>query len=395
MKNRLLIIINCLLIFVISLFLVSCNDKNDENDKNQETKVNTETIEKTVTPTIESPTKETTTPIEDLEFSAINVGEIDKFNEYLHLFGRPYYDNGRLVLDHSASGAEVKFYGSNLSVDLVAAPATIILDVYIDGEFYNSVKVARNSTYKLAKDLEEKEHFVRFIKGASTASGKILVSSINTDGVILKHDYEFKLSIEIIGDSITCGAGILVSNGENTTYTNSDVGKAYSYQCISLLDADYSFVCTEGICAKARNSVPMNSIEMYQVMSLNNRSSYDFNKHFDIVIINLGTNDASYILNNPSYANEFYDDYLELITLVRSKNVDAEIICIYGHMGTYARVTNDIKKAVQTMNDNGDEKVHFFQVSSNNNGGGGHPDIEGGEKQGAELAQYIKNNILN
>ena len=324
-----------------------------------------------------------------------NNKEETKFYDNLKFFGRVYYKNDKIVLDHCGTGFELSFTGTTLSLDLESAPTTTLMDFIVDGEFYKSVKITRNAIVKISNDLENKEHIVRVIKSASTAAGAITINNIITDGTINEYNKEYDLSIEFVGDSITCGAGVLcASNSENTNYINSDVTFAYSYICANLLNAEYSMTSTEGICVKINNSVPLNSIDMYKVYSLNNRTEYPFNKKQDIVVINLGTNDSSHFISNPSYKNEFYNDYLELINLIRENNPDSEIICIYGHMWTNNDVRNIIKKVVSDLSAT-DNKIHYFQVSSDMNGGAGHPGKAGALKQDEELAQYIKDNILN
>lgn len=332
---------------------------------------------------------------EDIPVKSIEKGEKDKFDTLIKHLGRTYYKNGSLALDHAGCGFEMRFKGQNLTLDVVSAPVTTLIDVFLDGEYYKSIKIVKNGEIKVLSLDDELEHNVRIIKANSTASGAILINSIKTDGMIIKYDKEYMLKIEFIGDSITVGAGILADNTTPaTSYSNSDVRLAYSYVCATLLDAEYSIVATEGICIKAISAVVMNSIDMYQCLSLNNRSKYDFDKEFDIVVVNLGTNDASYLYGHPEYQNDFYADYKELISLVRLKNSNAKIICIYGHMWTNDIIKSSIRLCVKELNDNGDNNVFYFQVTSDMSGAGNHPGEHGGALQGEELYNYIKDNIL-
>lgn len=329
------------------------------------------------------------------EISKINKGEIDNFNSYLKLFGRTYFNNGRLALDHAGTGFEISFKGQNLSLEMVAASTTVLLDIFIDGGECQTIKLTRNGSVKIAKDLDDGNHTIRVLKASSTATGAIYISDIITDGTILKPSKEYKIDIEFIGDSITCGAGILVEASEEPKFINSDVCKAYSYICASMLDASFSMVATEGICTKATKYVVINAIDMYKCYSLNNRASFSFNTHPDIVVIDMGANDASVLASDANYLESFSNAYLELVMLVRDKHPDAYIVCIYGHTWSNEQIRSSILKVVSDLNSIGDNKVSYFQVSADKGGAGGHPGLKGASRQGEELYNYIKNSILS
>ena len=363
-----------LLIIVLAMGLVACKDNNGNNP---------------VDPSSNNTGQEEETPI-----SAIKLGEEDLFNSYLVLFGRTYFSKGRLALDHCGTGFEVKFKGTSLTLEITASPTTVLTHVFIDGVIDNSLMITRNGTYKIAKELEDKEHTVRFIKASSTASEPIFISEISTDGQILKHPNDYKLSIEFVGDSITAGAGVLsTSDNPTTSFSNNDCTKAYSYVCADILGAYVTMSATEGICVKVDEALP-NSIDLYQWYSLNYRFKYEAKRENDIVVIDLGTNDSDYLARTPSYKDQFYSDYLELVNLIREKNPNAQIICIYGHMWTNDTIRSAIRKVVSDLNSNGDEKIHYFQVSSDLTGAGYHPGLEGAKRQGTELANYIMNNNI-
>ena len=366
-KNKLIILLFTLLII---LGITSCGNKNNNEDVNNN--------------------------IEEENFTEIESIDKDEklFNDYLNLFGRIYYKNSSLALDHCGTGFDIEFTGTSLNLDVISAPVTTLLDIYLDGEEYKSLKVARNGNLNICNELDNTKHLVRIIKASSTAAGCILINKITTDGKITKPTKEYELNIEFVGDSITCGAGVLVNNTSNTSYANSDVCKAYSYVCASLLNSSFSMVATEGICAKVTNGVNMSSYDMYSTYSLNNRTKYSNNKKNDIIVINLGTNDAGYLMSHPEYKDVFYQDYYDLVSKIRSLNPDSHIICIYGHMWVNDIILNSIKKVVSDFNTNGDMKVSYFKVSSDSSGGGGHPGMAGAKRQGEELAKFIKENII-
>ena len=363
------------ILLIMCLFIVACKDNN--NNGTDDNGNNTDVDDK------------------EAEISSIKQGEVDNFNNYLVLFGRTYFSQGRLALDHCGTGFEASFTGTSLSLEVVAASTKTLMVVYIDGVEYKTIMLTRNGTLNVCKDLENKEHIVRFIKASSTASGPVLISEINTDGVINKYQKDYKINIEFVGDSITCGAGTLADNTTpSTSFDNNDVTKAYSYVCANLLGAYFSISATEGICVKATTAVKTQSIDLYQSYSLNNHAKYDFSKNFDIVVINLGTNDADYLAGHPEYGNQFATDYLELVNLIREKNPKAEIICIYGHMGVNSKIRDGIRKVVSDLSSNGDDHIYWCPVTSDFSGAGSHPGRDGAYKQGVELYKFIIDNNL-
>ena len=50
-------------------------------------------------------------------------------------------------------------------------------------------------------------------------------------------------------------------------------------------------------------------------------------------MINLGTNETSYLSRNLQYADRFLADYYGFLKYVREKNPESYIICLYGMMG--------------------------------------------------------------
>ena len=73
--------------------------------------------------------------------------------------------------------------------------------------------------------------------------------------------------------------------------------------------------------------------ELYKHVSFTNTEEYAFDFSPDIIVINLGTNEASYLSRNLQYADRFPADYYGFLKYVREKNPESYIICLYGMMG--------------------------------------------------------------
>ena len=90
----------------------------------------------------------------------------------------------------------------------------------------------------------------------------------------------------------------------------------------------------------------------------------------------------------PSYGEQFPADYKAMLELVRAKNPNAYILCVYGMMGTNVTVNNGIQTAISQMNDS---KISHMLFTPNSFGANGHPTAAASEQWANELAQAIEN----
>lgn len=152
---------------------------------------------------------------------------------------------------------------------------------------------------------------------------------------------EKNLKIEFIGDSITCGYGLdeISLYGSFSTVTEN-FSKTYAYLTAQKLNADFSVVgfsgygVYSGFTTGGRNSKDVISRYYETACTLPyNETAWNFSEFpSDLIVINLGTNDASYCSKSYSGRQNFTKAYVELIKSVRSKNPSAYILCVLGDM---------------------------------------------------------------
>lgn len=156
---------------------------------------------------------------------------------------------------------------------------------------------------------------VRIYREMQASHVAILIKELHTDGAFLplpKRPYK----IEVVGDSVTSGEGLAgaqsLINWIPTVFSSRD---NYALRIAKALDADYSIVSQSGYgvyCSWDNNllcSIPRyyeqicGMIATPEVLALGGGEKHDFTKDIaDIVIVNLGANDAS------SFANEGWTD---------------------------------------------------------------------------------------
>ena len=208
-----------------------------------------------------------------------------------------------------------------------------------------------------------------------------------------------KYSIEFIGDSITNAYGVdAPDQSHNFKTTTENFSKSYAYLAAQILDADYSSVSYSGHGIVSGYSsgdkwadgvVPL----YYTKISKNDKypGDWDFEHHkYDVVLINLGTNDANYVnADREPRKDEFVFEYASFLRTVRQKNPDSYILCTLGTLNPkdmYPLVVDAVKLF-------GGERISVFEspVQDMNDGLGAdwHPSKITHEKLSKLVAEKI------
>jgi hypothetical protein len=201
------------------------------------------------------------------------------------------------------------------------------------------------------------------------------------------------LKVEFIGSSAAAGYGVSGTPGLEGSVSNSDCSKAYTYVAAQELGADYSIIAGEGIAVTVNFWSSFNMETLYNWVSCNKKELYDFDFNPDVVVVDLGTVESSYISRphdgDPNYGPDFSGDYKRFIEQVREKNPDTYIICLYGMMNQNVAIRNSIRLALEEIND---EKIVFnpFEIEGNNDGAINHPNAAAQKTWGEDLAAYIR-----
>jgi lysophospholipase L1-like esterase len=326
------------------------------------------------------------------------------------LIGRTLEKDGVTWLVHSGSAMECTVTGTEASVT-ICGDSGINSDekyrprygVYVDGELIKDVVMS------------EKEQTVELFSGTSarTAAVKVMHLSEANNGCIgvkgitvtssstkpVKPTPKKDLTIEFIGDSITCAYGVEAESqyvGFSTSTENFSL--SYAYLAAQLLDADYSAVCYSGhgIVSGYTNDGTKNTDSLvppyYEMVGKPNdyQAAWDFDAHpVDVVVLNLGTNDDSYATTElEARGTEYQEKYEEFLKQIRKCNPDAHIICTLGIMGC-AELYPYIEAAVEAV---GDTKITCYESpvqDMNDLGADWHPSPRTHEKNAYLLADKI------
>lgn len=342
--------------------------------------------------------------------------------ENVKVIGRTYVDaNSQRWLTNTTSGIEFTFTGTKAAVTLVgdflatggseANQARIAM--YVDGErVVDDMVDDAEKTYEILTDSSAATHTVKVLKLSESASATVGIKDITVTAVGgIKPTANKAHRIEFIGDSITCGYGIDDEVKEHTFKNSTEDGtKTYAYKTAMALDADYSTVSVSGIgvisnytsagVKKDENVMPLYYDKVgYSWSAFGDWQSpakldWDFDQFQpEAIVINLGTNDSSYVAGDATRQAEFTEGYVAFIKQIRAKNPDATIFCTLGIMG--ADLYPQIKEAVAIYTaQTGDKNVTSMQFDQQNMYDGlcvdWHPSEKTNTKAAAKLTAYMK-----
>lgn len=334
--------------------------------------------------------------------------------------GRAVVERNQLLMCHSSTGAEFNVSAKYLEVtfcgDSNAGPnkdGDARVAVFVNGErMLDEMLTQSAQSFVVFNEKEAVNGLVQVLKVSECANAvcSLYQISVDKEGSI-SPAAERPLKIEFIGDSITCGYGVddLDRNHHFKTSTEDNT-KTYAYKTAAALNADYSMVSFSGwgIVSGYTGDGKKNTTSLvppnYSKLGFtwNSRISgvrpqtveWDFSRFQpDFVVINLGTNDASYTKNVPDKMQEYKDAYISFLKDVREKNPDAAIICTLGIMGDtlYGAIEEMVE---QYKSETGDEKISALrfppQSMSDGIAADWHPSEKTHEKSAKILTDYIK-----
>lgn len=345
--------------------------------------------------------------------------------ENVKILGRTYAaPDGVLWLAHSASAVEFTFTGTNASITVVGdsgatsanADSQARYAVYVNGERTIDAQVneAEKELELFASD-EDAETTIKIVKLSESANSIFGLKNLKVESKGgIKPTENKELMIEFIGDSITCGYGVDDEVKEHHFSTSTeDATKAYAYKAAMLLDADYSLVSysghgiISGYTGTGKKQTGQLLPKLYNFLGNCYNTAdgtsmksvmWNFETYTpDIIVINLGTNDNSYVKSDAEKTQEFKDGYYAFIEQVREKNPDAAIICALGTMGgELARAINETVDSYNTATN--DNNVYFLklptQVASDGYAADWHPTEASHEKAAQKLVDFINENNL-
>ncbi len=312
------------------------------------------------------------TPVADFLPTDFIINYPDKYN--VRPVGRTFYEGGVRYFSHSGSGLEFACRGEYATIKLIDDSQGRYFQnhqpryaIYKNGFLVEEgvLTEAEKISY-ITLDGYYVDTVIKVVKLSEAQYSSMGVGEITLYGKNkIKPTKEKELKIEFIGDSITCGYGIDEMN-ENAPFSTAteNFTKTYAYLTAEQLNADYSAVCFSGYgvysgytsngILNAEDTVPL-YYDKSSFLYGGRETQWDFSEfQSDIVVINLGTNDASYCAKSLSGRQEFTRKYTDFIRQVRYHNPYAYIICILGDMNNalYSCIEQAVSNYINSVFDN-------------------------------------------
>lgn len=335
--------------------------------------------------------------------------------------GRTAYheDTGTLWCSLSGSGIDFRARGAQCELTLIGdsnckiAASAPRYAVYADDQLIEDAQLTEE-THTVTVPITEAGTHIRLIKLSESASSSLGIGTLHITGgegddLVTAEPAKQRL-IEFIGDSITCGYGVDGKEGDSFSTANENAMKTYAYLTAQNLDADYSMVSYSGhgVISGYTTHGKLNKNQLVpkyygQVGHCSalvegkhkiHDDKWDFSVQPDLIVINLGTNDASYTGGDAALQREFAAAYTEFLKTIREKNPSAPIFCTLGIMGQ--NLCEAIELAVSDYTaQTGDSNVRTLRFDIQNTGADGvgvdwHPSAQSHKKAADRLTDEIR-----
>jgi lysophospholipase L1-like esterase len=248
--------------------------------------------------------------------------------EDVHLIGR-FDAQQRFAWPGSA--ILTRFEGTNLTVQLVEENGPNQYDVTVDGTTTVLVTGGGDQTYPIATGLAAGAHDVAIARRTESFFGITRFAGFS-GGTLVATARPTRL-IEFIGDSITCGYGVLgdVATCSFTADTEAET-HAWGALAAAELGAAHTAIAYSGI-GVYRNYGDEPGLHMPDYFSRtfadSDQSPWDWSYRPDAVVINLGTNDFS--VGDPGQG--YIDAYTTFIEQIRAQyGANIEIVVVSSPM---------------------------------------------------------------
>jgi lysophospholipase L1-like esterase len=293
---------------------------------------------------------------------------------------------------------------------------TNYFNVIIDDSSYVLEAKAGKQHYILASNLTAGKHTVEVFKRTECFVGSsAFLGFFIAENSSLELPEKKKLTIEFIGNSLTCGYGNEVSieappaGNPNVGFHSKNENNYLAYGAITArkLNAEYRCVAYSGRGMYRNNTGTETGTtpKIYDKIFPDEATSlrWDFTKDIvDVLVINVGTNDF-----NPESRGDFVNEeifiktYCAFLDDLRSKYPNAKIVCVVGNaMSDYwpegrncwTRIQTYVQAIVNTQIKKGDSAVYYFKLDPQSPpyGEDWHPTVATHFKMAEALTPFIK-----
>ncbi len=298
-----------------------------------------------------------------------------------------------------ASGKNVRaYFTSNITEDVNMAGLSVFLDD--SDEAVNKLVIDKEEAwYDICELPDDGEHLIKIVKITEAAMSHVGFKKLEVvDGELLKREFpkRSELKLEFVGDSITCGYGVLGAPDAEYTLRDEDGMLAYAYLAAKELNARARFLSASGhgMYVEYTGDPEGNVPKLFPCVNwyIDPTVAYDYDEYVpDVVIINLGTNDSGH-MEKPEIQEMFVKSYVEFLHTIKKAYPRTKILCT---IGTLCDIMYDwIEKAIAIYEEEGGEDVYMRRLPYHNVEEDGmacmHPSPITHQKDGMRVANFIR-----
>lgn len=313
------------------------------------------------------------------------VGRIENENVSLPRFWAP-----GVYITVKLKGILCKFF---LNDEVLYGDSHNYIEIIVDNEQPQRIRTKwKNNKIKI-EGLSKGNHTITVCKNTESGIGYLEFAGINCKK-LMELPQKPTRKIEFIGNSITCGSGMDLTEipcEKGKWYDQHNAYMSYGPLTSHALNAQWSLSSVSGIglihsCCNMNITMP----PVFDKINMRDDSiDWNFNLYIpDVVTICLGQNDGV------QDSTTFCSAYISFIKNIRNNYANADIICLTSPMGDVTltiALKNYLSSIVGALNKSGDKKVYkYFFSKQYHNGCGGHPDMQDHELIAKELTAYIK-----
>lgn len=385
-KFRLFLWMLCLSICLIPL--ISCSGNGGENPGSAESE-STDGQEPTLEPGPVEPPK----PVEPQGENYL----LSDVADQVRLLGRCAVADGAVTCDFTVSGFEVNVNATGSMTLTLDATAQTYFTVFVDGKRQEkrlSVSAGENMQVELASFAQPGSHHIRVLKQTEAQKSLCLLKSLTFQGDLLERPADREWLIEFIGDGISCGYSNYhcidgTPGAESADYQDGTI--AYPFLTAKALNADCSVIGFGGMGLTA-GTAGYNAADVYSKRSYlrSQTEDYDFARKPNLIVIDLGTNDA--LCLSQTTKEEVKTAVKELIATVRALNGEyIPIVWSYNMMNNGC--ADWIKDAIKELGGE-DNRLFMCELTRNNDAGDAHPSEYAHQSSADKLAAFIRDKKL-
>ena len=242
--------------------------------------------------------------------------------------------NHHYQFDWSASGFQFAFSGKSIELQITSHHTLygpVILAVFVDGEVYQKIDLSEGSHAYTIPFTRNDIIYVKIIQITELQYGSFKLEDIRVDGEIFKWDKPQE-SILWIGDSLSAGYGLESDTTPLVFNTHfEDCTHAYPYMVSHALNTTPIIIAYSGNGILSR-WIPETEDAANDEDILPSIFPYNIDEDPSWVIINLGTNDASYTRGIPEREQRFKKLYIDFIQTLQAKFPNTKFLLCYGLM---------------------------------------------------------------